>query len=40
MKRRTTIWIIIFFEVKDAYMMLSSLSFGDDDLPRGKGIYD
>lgn len=28
-----------FFQVEDAYMMLSSLSFGDEDLVRSKEIY-
>lgn len=28
-----------FFQAKDAYMMLSSLSFGDEDLARSKAIY-
>jgi hypothetical protein len=28
-----------FFQAKDAYMMLSSLSFGDEDLARSKTIY-
>lgn len=28
-----------FFKLEDAYMMLSSLSFGDEELVRCKGIY-
>jgi hypothetical protein len=30
---------MFFFRVEDAYMMLSSLSSGDDDLARTKAVY-